>query len=739
MNDCDMTTNDHGHIDYAVLSSFADGGLGRRRSASVRSHLEACAACHEEVEFIRMLGAAIKTLPNPRAPARRIDEILPDTPPVTGEGRVVPLFESRRPRSRLVAQPRRAVAAGMVVIGAAALLSTVFANRAAAGASMVVFERTRADAIELRYETISTLAVEPGLRARIRYWVPESLRFAQVEPGFREIELSRAGAGRFEGVLDLPPGTAYAAAVVEDRDGNRMDTNRGRFWEYLERDERGQPTLRSRLHQVLAMERLAPSNVVEVAERAAAEFPERPEFWERLLLFGGHPPAASAETGLRTHAARLDALDAAAREMDPGPVEMHALSVYARLLDRPDLEVYWLGELAERHPHHEYASQDRLRTIMRSADSNREKLGALDVNWDFSPVPATAQLGLRLSYEFADPALTERWLGRYRASAAVRSLRYDVLTAERLAAVPALHPLAEEWIAERLGDGRDWRGPTRPLDQTRANFEAETLESRARLHLYLARVRLARGDTAGVTDAVQRSVERGWNPEMFAEAARIHNAAGNPGRASELLAFARIDPVTPSEPYLSASDVWSGLEPTESQLAAARAVLRDHVARARLDNQPVDWAATRLRTASGEETTLREVSSGRVTLVIQTLWPQLVSQEALDLLELNARGLESAGARTLLVAEQPDPAPSTAPAPRPASRGLPEFHYDVDHDVWDALGAWRIGQYFVLDAGGWLRYRGDDLAAALRIAIVLGNDASIPHMTENLEPEGKAK
>ena len=735
MNDCDTMMDDHSHIDYADLSRFADGDLGRRRSASIRAHLEVCADCRDEVQFIQTLGAGIRSLPNPRVPARLIHEVLPDVPTESDENGAVPLFDSRRAGPGLVPRSRRAAAASIAVIGAVALLTAVFANRAAAGArSMLAFEQTRAGALELRYETTSALASERSLRARVRYWVPESLRFTQVEPGFSEIELSRAGAGRFEGVLDLPPGTVYAAVVVEDRDGNRIDANRGRYWEYLERDERGQPTLRSRLHQVLAMEQLAPSSVVEVAEQAAAEFPARPEFWKTLLLFGGGAPTATAETDLRTHTERLDVLDAAARGMEPGPVAMHALSAYARLLDRPELEAYWLGRLVERHPRHEYASQERRRTILRSSGSNRERLGALDFNWHFSPMPATAQLGLRLSYEFADPALTERWLGRYRASTALRSLRYDVLTAERLAAVPALHSLAEGWTAERLEDGRDWRGSLRYLDQTRANFEAETLESRARLHLHLARVRLARGDTVGAVEAVERSVERGWNAEVFAEAARIHNAVGSRGRASELLAFVEVDPVTPSQPYLYASDGWSGLEPREAQLATARAALRAHVRRGLLNNQRVDLE-TRLQAPSGKETTLREVTSGGVTLVIQTIWPQTVSLEALDLIESNAQDLESAGARALFVAEEPDPASDRGPA----SRVTPAFHYDVDHEVWDALGAWRTEQYFVLGAGGWLRYRGEDPAAALRIAIVLGNDASIPQVTEELEPGGKAK
>lgn len=95
MNDDDMMMNDHEHIDYAVLSRFADGELGWRKSASVRAHLKACAACRDEVQFIRMLGAGIRSLPNPRAPAGFIDEIFPDAPPESGVDGVAPRFDSR--------------------------------------------------------------------------------------------------------------------------------------------------------------------------------------------------------------------------------------------------------------------------------------------------------------------------------------------------------------------------------------------------------------------------------------------------------------------------------------------------------------------------------------------------------------------------------------------------------------------------------------------------------------------
>ena len=62
------------HIDYATLNDFADGDLTGRSAEAVRSHLQWCAACREEVRFIRSSGVTIRTLPTPKPP----DELLAD-------------------------------------------------------------------------------------------------------------------------------------------------------------------------------------------------------------------------------------------------------------------------------------------------------------------------------------------------------------------------------------------------------------------------------------------------------------------------------------------------------------------------------------------------------------------------------------------------------------------------------------------------------------------------------------
>lgn len=592
---------------------------------------------------------------------------------------------------------------------AAGLVLTVGADRAMAGSSTLTLERAEGGAMALRYVTVSPLAAEASVRARIRYWTSDSLRFAQNEGGFTVVELSRSATGTFGGVVDLPPGTVYAAAAVEDLGGTHLDSDFGRFWEYLETDAEGRPTLEARRYQILAALESNIPRAALLAEEAASEFPGQPEFWLWLLSFErtGLP---ATDPPLSAHVARFSALNRAARDGNPGPVEIDALSRYARLLGRADVADYWWDQLRELYPRHDAAAQVNLQPILLSGASTDEKLEALEADWTGGGAPTTAQLGLRYSYEFADPRLTEKWLTRHEASSWGRNLSSDTEVARRLMDAPPLWTLAERWILDRLSLSYDWVGPARRLDQSRYDFDTETHYNRAHLYLYLARLRLGKGDLAGGVDALESSVEEAWNPEVFVRAAEIHRALGSDVRAAQLLSLARVDPVVPLEPYPVDAN-WS--MPAEPEPAAARAAMQERIVAGLLDE--LVTLNVSLRTAAGDETTLEQAAgSGHgVTLVLYTLRSDLVSDETVSLVGLNSERLASAGVRTVFVTHQFDPSPE-------GPHGIDsELYIDPDFQVWEALGAWRTLQYFVLDHGGRLRHRGEGLEAALRISLAL--------------------
>ncbi len=700
------------HPDDQALNRFADGELKGRAARRVRSHLQSCAACREEVQFIRDLGHAIRTIPSPRPPEALFDEIFRKEPKSATVG------PATVPQPRLIAFSRSLLlAAGiclLVLIAAIAAL-TLGSDRAMAGSSRLSFEGEAPDALTLRYETVSPFAEERALRARLRYWVPDSLRFAQTDPGYRTAEISREGSNVFAGTVALPSGTVYAVATVEDLDGNYIDSNFGRLWEYVEADPGGRPTLQARRYQLLATSAFSVSRAAAVAEEAALQFPGQPEFRVRQLLFAQSAiPAASRTALLRQHALRLTELDGAAREGNPGPVELDALQRYAALLDRPDLASYWSDQLVRRYPQHGAAAMAHLQSIVRSPMTAPRKLEDLEESWARTGAPATAQVGFRLSLQLADPVLTRSWLDRHSRTSVFRDLSYDTEIAADMMGVPVLWPIAEAWILDRLDDSRDEMGPERPLDQSRRNFRAEVSRHRARLNLYLARLRLARGQLADAVAAAERSVGETWSPHIFQEAAEILRAAGSDLRAGELLALSRVDPVAPlnSRPVSDGSPALP--EPSEEQLAAARTTMYDRVTAALLEEY-VDLEA-RVRSATGEETTLREVVGDSLFLVVQAYRPDFVPDDALALLDVNSNELRAAGVGTLLIAQRPAPAEPEQPD---SSLSSPRFHHDVGYEAWDSLRAWRQVQYFVLDPSGRLRHRGEDLETTLRILFVL--------------------
>ena len=697
------------HLDNTTLNRFADRVLPRRSAATVREHLRSCAACRHQVQLLRALSAAIRAVPAPKPPDALFDEMFPEDL----KGGVTPLA---LPRRRVVALSRSMVLSASAFLAlalAAFVLLTVRPDRVMAGASTMRFGWKVPGTMELEYGTPSPLAAESALRARMRYWVRDSLRFAQTEPGYAVVELSREDPGLFSGAIDLPPGTAYAVAAIEDVDGAHIDTDFGRFWEYLETDAEGRPTLQARRYQVLAaLESNAP-RAAEMAQRATSEFPRQPEFWFWLLSFELDGTLdASVETLRSANAARLDELDRAARDGNPGPVEIDALSRYARLNGRTALADYWWRELRQRYPRHGAAALADLQEILLSGATTEEKLEALEEDWVRVGAPATARVALRYSYELADPVLTERWLGRYESSYLGRSLSSDTDVARDLMEVPDLWPLAERWIVGRLAYSGDWVGSARRLDESRYNFDAGTHWNRAYLFLYLSRIRLDRGDPAGGIDALERSVEEGWDPRVFVRAAEIHESLGSDVRAAQLLALAQVDPVRSFEPYLPTGDDVEGTL-ADTQLAAVRAAMQERIMAGLLDEYVnLDVA---LLTETGEETSLEQAAGpgAGVTIVLHTIRPDLVPNEAFSLLTQHSERLDSAGVRTVFVSEQPDV--SSSETPGTAFR----FHYDRDHLVWSELRAWRELQYFVLDRGGRLRHRGEDLETALRISLVL--------------------
>jgi Putative zinc-finger len=120
---------------FPLLDEFADGSLDAGRAAGVAGHLAGCAACRSELAAIQTLLAAARALPRAVHPDR---ELWPGI-----EARLFPRRATRPHRQR----PRAllALAAGIALLLAGALLATWYQRTTAPAASAFALERQRYD------------------------------------------------------------------------------------------------------------------------------------------------------------------------------------------------------------------------------------------------------------------------------------------------------------------------------------------------------------------------------------------------------------------------------------------------------------------------------------------------------------------------------------------------------------------------------------------------------------------
>ena len=126
------------------------------------------------------------------------------------------------------------------------------------------------------------------------------------------------------------------------------------------------------------------------------------------------------------------------------------------------------------------------------------------------------------------------------------------------------------------------------------------------------------------------------------------------------------------------------------------------------------------------ESRVDEAAGGGLAIIVHAVRPDFVPDEALALLDVNSEQRRLTDVRLLLLAQQPSPAALQR-------TGVDSrFHHDVGYEAWEALGAWREIQYFVLDPSGSLLHRGTDLEAALRVSFVLSTrDVASPDVVLN--------
>lgn len=703
------------HPGFKHLGRLADGECDPDEARRIREHLAGCARCREELEFFRELERTARKLRHPAPPAGLLEEILarreagervilPTSPP--------PLEEESQSKPVTVI-----LVALLLLAGAAALVWS--SGEATAGASTlrVVPELPRpGERLALEFRAASPLAGEERLRLRGWYRTAEEPPPRGTIGTYLEATLDWVKAGRFGGELWLPPGAVYAAFVVEDPEGVRVESKGGRPWEVLAHDETGRPLLPALRQKFRVEESRNAAAALETARTMTELYPDHPEGWfyryvyEQLLF-------PRAEDSLRqSHGAQVQRLDSVlSRQEAPSATDVAALVAYAERLGNEDLATRWKERLLEEHPYHPDATHTRVFAAFRAHAARPDRLlGELEEEWRRSGSTSRflVEQGFRAAVRAKEPAEVRSW-GR-RLLAGQPELAW--LVADHMEGFPSLRAEAADVLRERVRSlatpARERREPGNGVAEQRRSDNRESWRLLARL----GRILLDMDAHQAARDTLALAAAEGWDPELLGHLGQSYLQAGDTARALKLFALAAADPLAddPAEPPEEVEIEGSSWE---RLVGEARPELRRRIL-AESEDRPLNLGA-RLFTLVRTRHSLEELVGSPATLLVYCSPLALVCARNEEALAEAAATLMAREVRGFLIL-----ADSSGGTTAPAS-GLPVF-LDSRGEVALAFKNWEIPQYLVVDRHGRVRFQHTDVRRALRQALAVAEEAERP-------------
>lgn len=189
----------------------------------VADHLPDCAACREAVEFFQRLAAATaEPLPVPDVTKAVLDR--------RRSGERIQLVQKPAVLRKVQYGLAASIALAFGLVGYLLFVPTARANRSVLEFDPAVL--APASTVNVSYKPAGLLAGEDSLRLRVRSRTADS-PFPRGGPigELQTATLKPAGGGTYEGKIAVDPDAIYVAAVVEDFQGERVDTNFGRLWD----------------------------------------------------------------------------------------------------------------------------------------------------------------------------------------------------------------------------------------------------------------------------------------------------------------------------------------------------------------------------------------------------------------------------------------------------------------------------------------------------------------------------
>ena len=570
--------------------------------------------------------------------------------------------------------------------------------------------------VSARYAPVGTLAGEVALVLRGQLRTSNHTRYRnQGLQNEKLAELKRRSDGNFEGSFILPDSVVYAAFVVEDAAGHRIDANGGGFFEIVVQASDGRPLYHGLMQRAYYFANLNWTTAYRSNRRAMELYPDSLAGWselrfhERVAL--GSTDSDSLLAWHRANVAGIHARYSARASLSPEIIA--AIHGYADGLADSVVVGFWSDRMTNEASGTYLAEQRRV--LSRYADWLTDRdgaaaLAAFEDGWPSARGSGTqiAEFALGIAIDLKDLEAVDRWTERMleddsRGTFFVAS-RLSRLPERRARALELAHGMVPAPDSPQETDFDLASDPYRPLGRTVGEYAKAQLRQRAAMLRAYAGLLVSVGRHDEALATLEEAAAEIVTPDLFQSLGDLRLLRGDSISAAADYAVAALDPGTSLAESNSLASI-VGLSPDSPQWQRHLDSAQERIL-PRILADAVGWTPQpgHVTDAAGDRWALADLVTGGGPTVL-VFWarscgpciaeiPELVRLR--ELVEPNGVDIVS-----ITIDDLPGP-------------GMQEFidtkgvsypvYYDLAREARDALGVSAIPANFVLDAQGRVRF-----------------------------------
>ncbi|MXV95306.1 MAG: TlpA family protein disulfide reductase [Gemmatimonadetes bacterium] len=570
--------------------------------------------------------------------------------------------------------------------------------------------------IQVTYTPIERLAGEQELVLRGHFRTEHDRMY---NGGLRNTALAKLEPepnGTFAASFTLPAQVVYAAFVVEDKTGQRIDANGRDLFELLIHAEDGQPLYHSLMQRAYDF---AGRNWITAYEsnRLGMElYPDSLAGWSTLRF---HEDVALGSTGsdslLAWHQENFAGVhEEYARRTPLSPATVVAIQGYADDVEDSVAVAFWTERARnEGRGTRSWAQIVGIETVQkffedRDADA---ALAAFEEYWPDAEGTGSQLLSwaLNVATEWnraPDLPAADRWIERMLADGGSK-----FSAARRLASFPERRERALELA--RQGLERSARAgtehadlvahPGRPLGRTVSEYARTRARQWADRLVTYSELLSAAGEEDEALEALEEAAATAVDPEVFQRLADVKLSRGDTAGAARDYAVVAADPLT----HADQADSLAALVGQNTESPEWHTLLESAEARMlpRIVADTVRWApkSSSLADKNGNRVLLSDLIEGRNTVLV--FWARSCGYSVAEIPQVVRLRelLESTGVQILSITTDDQPGPDMEEFI--AARGVTyPVYYDLAAEAKNAFGVSGIPSYFILDASGRVRF-----------------------------------